>query len=82
MFEPKATAPHLDSTINGPGGPEIRLPLFPPKRTQVGYRVVSEKCQRETHARSNLTAHSITSSAMASSEGGTSMPGRALFSDF
>jgi len=43
---------------------------------------VQKPAQRETHARSNLTAHSITSSAMASSEGGTSMPGRALFSDF
>jgi len=24
--------------INGPGGPEIRLPLFPRNRTQVGHR--------------------------------------------
>src|SRR6478752_7293888 len=29
--------------INGPGGPEIRLPLFPRKRTQVGHRAMSEK---------------------------------------
>jgi hypothetical protein len=28
--------------INGPDGPEIRLPLYPRKRTQVGHRVRSE----------------------------------------
>ena len=30
---------------NGPDGPEIRLPLFPRKRTQVGHRAVSVSCQ-------------------------------------
>jgi len=32
--------------INGPDGPEIRLPLFPRKRTQVGHRAMSGSCQR------------------------------------
>ena len=30
---------------NGPDGPEIRLPLFPQKRTQVGHRAMSGLCQ-------------------------------------
>src|ERR1039458_3167573 len=30
---PNATAPHLDSTKNGPDGPEMRLPLYPRSRT-------------------------------------------------
>jgi hypothetical protein len=30
--------------INGPDGPEIRLPLFPRKRTQVGHRSMSGSC--------------------------------------
>src|SRR6266481_7676327 len=30
--------------INGPDGPEIRLPLFPRKRTQVGHRAMSGSC--------------------------------------
>ena len=34
--------------INGPDGPEIRLPLFPRKRTQVGHRDMSVSCQEET----------------------------------
>src|SRR5258708_32850141 len=36
--------------INGPDGPEIRLPLFPRKRTQVGHRAMSVSCQQETPA--------------------------------
>jgi len=36
--------------INGPDGPEIRLPLFPRKRTQVGHRAMSVSCQQRTHA--------------------------------
>src|SRR5258705_553878 len=33
---------------NRPDGPEIRLPLYPRKRTQVGHRVRSEMCQQRT----------------------------------
>src|SRR6266446_10676487 len=33
-----------------PDGPEVQLPLYPRKRTQVGHRAMSEKCQHETHA--------------------------------
>src|SRR5436190_11241044 len=35
----------LSWVINGPDGPEIRLPLFPRKRTQVGHRAMSGSCQ-------------------------------------
>src|SRR5882762_3892377 len=31
-----------------PDGPEVQLPLYPRKRTQVGRRAMSEKCQEET----------------------------------
>src|SRR5260370_34663117 len=34
--------------INGPDGPEVRLPLYPRKRTQLGHRAMSEKCQTAT----------------------------------
>src|SRR5260221_13363713 len=34
--------------INGPDDPEIRLPLFPQKRTQVGHRAMSGSCQQAT----------------------------------
>src|SRR5260370_3951494 len=33
-----------------PDGPEVQLPLYPRKRTQVGHRAMSEKCQQQTHA--------------------------------
>src|SRR6478736_6551192 len=39
--------------INGPDGPEIRLPLFPRKRTQVGHRAISVSCQQQTSANSH-----------------------------
>src|SRR6266403_499737 len=44
--------------INGPDGPEIRLPLFPRRRTQVGHRAMSVSCQQQTwlyslHSRTN-----------------------------
>src|SRR5258706_13158348 len=45
---PNATAPHLDSTLNGPDCLEIRLPLFPQKRTQVGHRTMSGSCEART----------------------------------
>jgi hypothetical protein len=35
----------MSGVINGPDGPEIGLPLFPRKRTQVGHHGMSEKCQ-------------------------------------
>jgi hypothetical protein len=36
---------HTAWVINGLGGPEIRLPLFPRKRTQVGHRAMSVWCR-------------------------------------
>src|SRR6476659_2052626 len=36
---------HTAWVINGPDGPEIRLPLFPRKRTQVGNRAMSVSCR-------------------------------------
>src|SRR5450631_1874550 len=30
---PNATAPHLDSTNNGPDGPKPRLPIYPEQQT-------------------------------------------------
>ena len=33
-----------------PDGPEVQLPLYPRKRTQVGHRAMSEKCQERIHA--------------------------------
>src|SRR6478672_11284261 len=41
----KTLSPKLAAVINGPGGPEIRLPLFPRKRTQVGHPAMSVWCQ-------------------------------------
>src|SRR6266478_261184 len=38
----------LNWVNNGPDGPEIRLPLFPQKRTQVGHRAMSVSCQQRT----------------------------------
>src|SRR5258706_6283526 len=32
-----------------PDGPEVQLPLYPRKRTQVGHRAMSEKCQIRSH---------------------------------
>src|ERR1035437_4845150 len=42
---PNATAPHLDSTKNGPDGPEMRLPVYPRKRTCSDYCAMSVSCQ-------------------------------------
>src|SRR6266403_44846 len=73
--------------LNGPGGPEIRLPLFPRKRTQVGHPAMSVSCQyqkspvyRSTrhHDRGGATPeaqnYSITSLALASNVGGICTP--------
>src|SRR4029077_13880277 len=57
--------------INGPDGPEIRLPLFPRRRTQVGHRAMSGSCQKRTRAPLHRKNYSITSSARASSVAGT-----------
>src|SRR5258708_6173777 len=43
---------------NGPDGPEIRLPLSPRKRTQVGHRAIPFRAKFRHRA-----THSITSSA-------------------
>src|SRR6476659_1196761 len=42
---------HTAWVINGPGGPEIPLPLFPRKRTQVGHPAMSVWCQHATSGR-------------------------------
>src|SRR6476660_6628997 len=56
---PAASAQGRLRVIFGPDGPEIRLPLFTRKRTQVGHHGMSEMC----HQRKS-PPHSITSSAM------------------
>jgi len=38
---PNATAPHLDSTNNGHGGSDTRLPKCPRKQTSVGHTLRS-----------------------------------------
>src|SRR5881409_2933272 len=42
---PNATAPHLDSTKNGPDGPETPLPGYSEERTSSGRPSMPEKCQ-------------------------------------
>ena len=39
-----------------PDGPEVRLQLCPRKRTQIGHRAMSEKCQKPTYARQQTAA--------------------------
>src|SRR5258705_9057466 len=36
-----------------PDGPEVQLPLYPRKRTQVGHRAMPEKCQQRSMRRSS-----------------------------
>src|SRR5712671_4339719 len=47
-FGLQRTAGPYSWVINGPDDPEIRLPLFPQKRTQVGHRAMSGSCQQAT----------------------------------
>src|ERR1017187_8052393 len=47
---PNATAPHLDSTKNGPRGPETPLLIYSEQRTSSVRPGMSEKCQQETRA--------------------------------
>src|SRR5258705_13862053 len=49
VLHPKKTFATI-SVKRRPDGPEVRLPLYPRKRTQLGHRAMSEKCQEETHA--------------------------------
>src|ERR1700680_3650 len=42
---PNATAPHLDSTKNGPDGPETPLPGYPEERTSSERSGWSGSCQ-------------------------------------
>ena len=44
-FGLQRTAGPYSWVINGPDCPEIRLPLFPQKRTQVGHCTMSGSCQ-------------------------------------
>jgi len=57
--------------INGPDRPEMRLPLFPRKRTQVGNRARSEKCLPQADL---ARCYSMTSVAAANNSGGTVRP--------
>src|SRR6266404_8660934 len=66
MFE----GPRLPFWVKScPDSPEVKLPLYPRNRTQLGHRAMSERCQQETHAPQHHRAYSITSSARASSVG-------------
>jgi len=42
--------------INGPDSPEVRLPLFPRKRTQVGHLAMSVSCQHATSQAESASA--------------------------
>ena len=53
------------------------LPVFPWKRTSSGPVAMSQRCQQETYASQQIASYSITSSARATSVGGTTRP-RAL----
>jgi hypothetical protein len=47
---PNATAPHLDSTNNGPRGPETPLPVYPEQRTSSGSAGMFQRCHKRTQA--------------------------------
>jgi hypothetical protein len=51
MFDPKATAPHLDSTKLGSSRWLKSLPFCPRKQTSSGGLGMSEKGHNRTHAR-------------------------------
>src|SRR5260370_39718826 len=52
-----------------PDGPEVRLQLYPRKRTQLGHHAMSEKCQQR-----KWSLHSITSFAVTSNPAGMLTP--------
>src|SRR5216684_2259246 len=39
---------HTAWVKSGPDGPEVQLPLYPRKRTQLGHCAMSEMCQQQT----------------------------------
>src|SRR5882757_7174909 len=62
------------SELGGPDCSEKRLLIFPQQRTSRINAVTSEKCQQETHAPQQFECYSITSSAWASNDAGTTRP--------
>src|SRR5262245_13036030 len=59
---------------SGHWGTSEQCPLYPQKQTLELSRVMSALCQKQTYAVQQIAAYSITSSAVASSAGGTGTP--------